>query len=157
MPHLFPAGYDGDSVLALIDAARIPILPEVLEASGLDHRYLFKRGTRDEWGDATPWLVRLEQESDLTRKLFTGGKSAGQYWDNAAVIFIRSSRPLAMIWSHLRKFTKFQDTRGKCVFFRFWAPSCLERHLKGHDEATTPSRFRWWPSRRCGWHWERRP
>ncbi|ARC89454.1 DUF4123 domain-containing protein [Rhodovulum sp. MB263] len=138
MPHLFPAGDDGDSVLALIDAARMPMLPEVLEASGLDHRCLFKGDARDEWGDAAPWLVRLEQESDLTRKLFTGGKSAGQYWNNAAAIFIRSSRSLDMIWSHLRKFTKFQDAGGRWIFFRFWAPPYLARYLKGHDEAATP-------------------
>lgn len=107
---------------AVLDAARIPALPELLEASELEHRCLFKGEAYADYKDVAPWLVRLEPQSKFTRNLFTRTEADLHVWDAEPGIFIRSHAPLKDLWRHLRKFTKLQDEAGKWFYFRFWEP-----------------------------------
>lgn len=45
---------------AILDAAKAPNLPELLEASGLAHRCLFKGSAFDELKDVAPWIGSLK-------------------------------------------------------------------------------------------------
>jgi hypothetical protein len=114
---------------AVLDAAKVPGLPEMLEGSGLQHACLFQGSAAEELRDAAPWIVRLEENHFLTRALFTRGDGPLDLWDAEAGIFLRSAAPLNAVRAHLRKFTRCQDTRGRWVYFRFWDPLPSQAYL----------------------------
>ncbi len=105
---------------AVLDAARVLNLAELLETSGLEHRCLFKGEAYDELKDVAPWLVALEEGNAFTRHLFTAGTTPWCLWDQAPGIYARSRAPLDLIWRHFRKFTRVKDDQGKWYYFRFW-------------------------------------
>ncbi len=113
------------NVYAVLDANRMPALPEVIEAAELQASCLFS-GESAEHGDAAPWLVRLHATDALTRHLFTDGDendlAPWECWRARAGILIRANMPLDALRSHLRRFMRVQDSMGRPFFFRFWEP-----------------------------------
>jgi len=94
---------------AILDAAKVLSLPEMLEASGLEHRCLFKGAAYDEMKDVAPWIVRLEEGNSFTRNLFTRSDVPWHMWDSEPGIYLRSIGTLNDMWKHFRKFTRVQD------------------------------------------------
>lgn len=131
-PVLFPG--DGMSTYAILDAAKVPNLPEMLETSGLMHRCLFTGAAREDFGRAAPWIVRLEAGAPLTRCLFSRSDAPWHLWDAAPGIFVLSDGDLDAVSAHFRKFTRVQDADGAWFFFRFWEPSIWDGIAAG-DEA----------------------
>lgn len=117
-----PAAIKPLNTYAILDAAKVVNLPELLEDSALEHRCLFKGEAYDELKDAAPWLVRLEDGNGFTGNLFTRSEAYWHLWDDEAGIYVRSRRSLDELWRHLRKFTRVQDEAGKWYYFRFWEP-----------------------------------
>ncbi|WP_298258159.1 DUF4123 domain-containing protein [uncultured Litoreibacter sp.] len=115
-----PAAVPPLHTYAILDAAKVPSLPELLATSGLDHRCLFKGDAFDELKDVAPWIVRLEADHKFTRNLFTRSKARWHLWDAEPGIYLRSRGTLDDMWAHFRKFTKVQDENGKWFYFRFW-------------------------------------
>jgi hypothetical protein len=116
-------GPDTLKTYAILDAARMPNLPERLEGSGLEHRCLFTGESRESFGDVSPWVVRLVPDSAFTRALFTDEPTAPAkqyYWRSNPGIFLRSTGDLDQVWSHFRKFTRLRDASGAWMYFRFW-------------------------------------
>ena len=54
-----PAAVPPMQTYAILDAAKLTNLPELLERSGLEHRCLFKDDAYDELKNVAPWIVRL--------------------------------------------------------------------------------------------------
>jgi len=54
---------------AILDAAKVVNFVEMLEASGLEHRCLFKGDAAEEMRDVAPYVVRLEEDNTFTRNL----------------------------------------------------------------------------------------
>ncbi len=124
------AGGDSEAVppmqtYAILDAAKVFGLADMLDTSGLEHRCLFKGDAYDELKDVAPWIVRLEEGSDFTRNLFTVGKEPWFMWDKEPGIYVRSRGTLDDMWRHFRKFTRVQDEDGKWYYFRFWEGSFI--------------------------------
>lgn len=119
---------------ALLDAGRIPGLPELLETSRLDHLCLF-RGERDGVGATAPWLVRLKESDKFTRNLFRQSSRAWHLWGKDCGIFLRSDAEMAALSDHFRRFTRIRDRQGRIVFFRFWDPLVAGTYFPGvgHD------------------------
>ncbi|MEP4206957.1 DUF4123 domain-containing protein, partial [Marinobacter alexandrii] len=103
---------------AILDGAKVAGLPEVLAASGLEHRCLFKGDAFDELKDVAPWIVGLEDGHKFTRNLFTRSDARWHLWDNEPGIYVRSRGTLDDMWGHFRKFTKVQDEQGKWYYLR---------------------------------------
>ena len=128
-----PGIIDGRAVLplhtyAVLDAAKLPGLPEMLEASGLDHACLFLGIAAKDYRDVAPYLVRLQEGHGFTRKLFSQGDAPWEMWDAGLGIFLRSQGTLDELRRHLRKFTRVQDDRAggaAWVYLRFWEPTLL--------------------------------
>ncbi|NSX55260.1 DUF4123 domain-containing protein [Parasulfitobacter algicola] len=117
---------------AILDAAKVPNLPELLSTSELEHRCLFNGQAEDDLGDVAPWIVKLEDGNTFTRYLFTQDPedSVPWYlWSKEPGIYIRSTASLDDLWRHFRKFTKFTDHTGKAFFFRFWEPMMANAYL----------------------------
>lgn len=127
----------------ILDAARVQALPELLEASGLEYRCLFKGDAYEDLKDVAPWVVRLDAESRFTRNLFTRSDTPWHLWELEPGIYLRSRETLEDIWRHFRKFTKLRDDKGKWYYWRFWeggfllqtlnAATAAERRMFFHD------------------------
>lgn len=117
-----PANVTPVHTYAILDAAKVMNLPEMLKDSGLEHRCLFQGDAEDELGEVAPWVVTLDTENSFVRKLFSKSTSISDIWDVNHGIFIRSKGSLKQIHQHFRKFTKIQTSDGKWYYFRFWEP-----------------------------------
>jgi hypothetical protein len=122
---------------ALLDAAKVPGLPEMLETSGPEHTCLFQGAAAEDLSDVAPWLVRLEEGHRLTRNLFTRGNAPWAMWDAKVGLFVRSQSSLDDLRRHLRKFTRVRNNAGRTVFFRFWDAGVLDCLARGHRDAPT--------------------
>jgi len=113
---------------AILDAAKVVNFVEMLEASGLEHRCLFKGEAAEEMRDVAPYVVRLEEDVDFTRNLFSFDPEQEVpwfMWDREPGIYVRSRGSLEEMWRHFRKFTKVQDEDGKHSYFRSWETRIL--------------------------------
>ncbi|WP_179381730.1 DUF4123 domain-containing protein [Jannaschia marina] len=126
---------------AVLDAARVPGLPEMLDGSGLDHACLFQGQAASELRDVAPWLVRLEESHGLTRALFTRGDGPNHLWDKEPGIFLRSQEALDAVRKHLRKFTKVRDEDGRWYYARFWEPRWCAWSIQTLDGTQDGTRF----------------
>lgn len=105
---------------AILDAAKVMNLPELLENSGLEHRCLFKGDAYDQLKDVAPWIIRLEEDNRFTRDLFTRSDAYWHLWAKEPGVYVRSRAALDDLWRHLRKFTRVPDDQGKMHYLRFW-------------------------------------
>lgn len=122
---------------AILDAAKVVNFVEMLEASGLEYRCLFKGKVAKEMRDVAPYVVRLEEDNDFTGNLFSHDPERDVpwfMWSKEPGIYIRSRGSLEDMWGHFRKFTKVQDEDGKWFYFRFWESPVSTRLLSlGND------------------------
>ena len=128
-----PASVPRMRTYAILDAAKVPNLPELLECSGLAHRCLFKGAAYDELKDVAPWIVQLEDSNIFTRNLFTQSDAERHLWDVEPGIYVRSRGTLNEMWQHFRKFTRGQDRRGNWYYIRFYDPDYLSAYLTVMD------------------------
>lgn len=127
---LAAAGGDADKVppmntFAVLDAANVINLPELLANSGLDHECMFIGEAKDELGDVAPWIVHLKSDTALTRNIFTTGKAPWQLWDKNPGMVLRARATCSEMQKHFRKILKVQDDTGKWFYFRFWEGTAL--------------------------------
>ena len=134
-------GVAGPYGYAILDAALIPNLPEMLEASGLPHRCLFRIDEAPELAATAPWLVALQGEGRLLRGLFTRGKAPQHLWDRHAAIFLTSHAGLSDLWQMLRRFTRVRDERGRWYYWRFWDARALYSFLAAPDFSPMAQQF----------------
>lgn len=115
---------------AILDAARLSILPELLEASGLPHKCFFTGEAKDDLGDAAPWLVELQANHPFLRALMSAEEEVpGGLWDIEPGIYLTTTLGFDAVWSHCRKFTRLQNDKGDWMFFRYWSPSVSTRMM----------------------------
>lgn len=147
LPWLFPptstadAGMREISTFVVVDGARVPNIPELIEASGLEGRSLFGEGADERLIESGPWLVRLEQDSRFTRRFFleSNEQRADQaLWMANCGIFIRSRSELEGLSGHLRKFTKIKDEDERWFFFRFWDSDFMGLYLRQKNAVQLP-------------------
>ena len=133
--HLSPSETDVPAdapcnTYAILDAGRIVGCVEILDASGLDHHCLYQGELAREVPDLAPWLVKLDPENLILRKLMLGSKEtpppAFALWPNAPALYIRSRLNLDQLLSHLRHFGQIDLKDSKPVFLRYWGPLVLE-------------------------------
>jgi len=123
---------------AILDAAKVVNFVEMLEASGLEHRCLFKGEAAEEMRDVAPYVVRLEEDNTFTRNLFSHDPEQEVpwfMWSREPGIYVRSRGTLEDMWRHFRKFTKVQDEDGKWFYFRFWEGIYLDAILYRSEQA----------------------
>lgn len=126
----------GSSALAtyaILDAAKVDNLLEIMDGSDVVRECLFKGSARDDLGHVAPWIVQLEGGSRFTRSLFVHDPDNAVPWhlfSREPGIFLRSDRTLAELRDHFRKYTKAQDENGKWFYVRFWEPRWTRQLLE---------------------------
>lgn len=131
----------GPHSYALLDAALIPNLPELLEMSGLQHRCLFKTEDTPALANVSPWIVSLEGDDRFVQNLFTKSSYPSHLWGSDGVIFLTSSAKLDDLWRMLRRFTRVSDERGRWYFWRFWDARVLLSFLGERDFSPMAQQF----------------
>ncbi len=116
---------------AVLDAANVQNLPEILSASGLEYVCLFNGDAGDELRDVAPWIVKLEEGNRFVRHLFTQGDAPWAMWDRAPGIYVRSRDGLEDLRTHLRKFVKVRDEAGAWYYLRLYDPRVMRAFLRG--------------------------
>lgn len=116
---------------AILDAAKITGLPEMLEVADMASRCLFRGSAYHELADAAPWLVQLRSSDSLVRKLFTAADPPRGLWNLEAAVFFRSPITFDHLWTHLRRFTRLRDSGGSWFYFRFWEPEVMRCFASG--------------------------
>ncbi|WP_312530514.1 DUF4123 domain-containing protein [Paracoccus sp. (in: a-proteobacteria)] len=125
----------------VIDGARVPNIPEMIEAYGLEGRSLFGEGADERLIASGPWLVQLEPGNRFIRRFFLEGceqRSDQALWMENWGIFIRSRSGLNGLSGHFRKFTKIKDENGQWLFFRFWDTDFMGLYLRQKNAAQLP-------------------
>lgn len=110
---------------AVLDAAKIPGLPDLLDDASLKCRCIFKGSAYRELGEVAPWVVCITKGDGFVRSLFTASDLPRDLWNREAGIFIRTQLSLDDLWSHLRHFTRLRDVNGTWYYFRFWEPEVI--------------------------------
>lgn len=136
-----PLAQSGRRSYAVIDAALVPNLPELLEASGLPHRCLYRIETQPELAHSAPWLVALTQDCRFLRGIFTAGDRPDQLWNSHAVMLLASDSDLDALHRLLRRFTRVQDSEGRWYYWRFWEPRALLAFLAEADFSPMARQF----------------
>ncbi len=111
---------------ALLDAAKVPGLVELLASSDLEHRCFFKGQPFETLKDVAPWLVRLERGNRFTRYLFTDDPHEDvpwYLWRANPGVFIRSQSDFEKVFKHFRKFIKVTDDTGAWLYVRMAEPA----------------------------------
>ena len=116
---------------AILDAAKVPNLPEMIGTSGLPHRCLFSGEALETLGAVAPWVDGLAPDSAFTRNLFSRSDAPWHLRDAAPGIFVVSQADLRGVWSHFRRFTRVRDETGRGFYFRFWDPAIWDGILDG--------------------------
>lgn len=110
---------------AILDAAKLSLVPDILETSGSEHACLFQGAAATDMRDLSPWLVALGCDDRVTRALMTDVKGPRGLWRHDLGVFIRTAAPFDQVWRHLRRFVRLRHAEtGEWLYFRFW-----ERHV----------------------------
>jgi len=118
---------------AILDAAKVVNLPELLGNSGLEHQCMFKGTAYDDLKNVAPWIVRLEEGNDFTRRLFTGPEGINGLWNSAPGVYVRSRQDLVGVQGHFRKFARIKMPEKGWVFFRYFDVVVLEAIIKSDE------------------------
>lgn len=140
---LFP---DDQQVLAVIDLAKFAQGSHLLEGHDGLSRSLFVGDAAEDFADSAPYLVELDANSRLTRLLLThdpalsAAMTTRHAYQLEASIFLHPAADFDTLWSHLRRFTRIADARGKWFYFRFWEPRYLMTLARSPVAALSPAR-----------------
>lgn len=110
-------------LFALLDAAREPRIPELLEASGEEYQSLYEGDSAEELATVAPYLTRVPTVSPLLETL------VGQGWGKSWGCFLASGAPLAEVRRRLRRLQFVEDEDGETLYFRFYDPRVLRVFL----------------------------
>lgn len=123
---------------ALVDAARVPEVPELLAETGLPHGCLFRGRAKESLSSVAPWIVEIGPDTRLTREFFTSDRRLQIDQASPPEMLLKTKGQLADLSRHLRRFIRLRDYNGRWSFFRFWDARILADYLwlQGQEETT---------------------
>jgi len=108
---------------AVLDSARDERIFDLIDRAREDKACLYAGRLPFALQRTAPYLVELERDSPLTRRLIEEG------WGNSWGIFVASDAGMHELRRHLRHFLRVQDERGKRLIFRWYDPRVLRLYL----------------------------
>lgn len=112
-----------EPVYAILDGARDPRVQPAVLGSGLAHQCLLAGNLGKELSQAAPYLVRLDRESEFTRRILKLG------WGQSFGIYLASPASIEHLRVHFRRFLRVEDEQGKRLYFRYYDPRVLRVYL----------------------------
>lgn len=118
----------GESLYAVLDAARDPAVLKLLQGFGEEVQSLYDGRRGEQLADVAPYLVRVPAGSKLFEALLREG------WGKSWGIFALCDASLAELRRHLRRFLVVQTEDRSALYFRFYDPRVLRPFLESANE-----------------------
>lgn len=134
-------------VIALLDAASLPGLPERIESRQVEALSLFMGAKAEELRDVAPYLVRLDLNGVFMRDFLNNGQLPWAMWSKRPGLLLLSNLDLKALQKHFRRFLRVQAD-GNTFFFRFWEPASAIAYFNA--SAASNDRARWFFPREGG-------
>jgi Domain of unknown function (DUF4123)/FHA domain len=112
----------GDSLYAVLDAARDPQILELLRESYAEYESLYEGKSAEDLVDYAPYLTRPALDPALLDLLVTEG------WGKSWGVYFSCPQPVREVRKHLRQFLMVQ-IQDRAVYFRFYDPRVLRIFL----------------------------
>ncbi|MFD1796552.1 DUF4123 domain-containing protein [Paracoccus aurantiacus] len=141
--HLAESG----DVVAILDAASLPGLPERIESRQIAALCLFTGDLTETLRDVAPYLMRLAPENPLLRDYVNDGDVPWAMWKKRAGILMRTDLGLSELQRHFRRMLRVRTESGT-FFFRFWEPATAHAYFS--EIALSEDRGRWFYPREGG-------
>ncbi len=114
---------DDADVFCVLDGATVTGLLGHLYNCDLEYECLYRGELQPDLAEVAPYLVRLQENSDVTRWVIE--KGWGRHWG----VFARSREGLRSLRGHFRRFLTVHDGNGKPLYFRYYDPRVLRVYL----------------------------
>lgn len=111
------------NVFAVLDGASIPDLLDMLYEHYPEFICLYRGELEPDIAEVAPYLVRLEQNSPITKWILDRG------WGNHWGIFAITQVDLTALRQHFRRFLTVHDEQGTPMLFRYYDPRVLRVYL----------------------------
>jgi len=111
------------SLYAIFDAARDPLVLELLKEAACHQLSLFDGDTRVRMADAAPYLVQIPQNSPALELLVRAS------WGKGWASFLASELDFMAVRAQLRRSLMAQLPTGEIGYLRFFDPSILQTFL----------------------------
>jgi len=127
----------------LLDGARFPGLPAMLERLRVPHLCLYRGEPRRELAMVAPYLAWAAFGGELLAWILTDARLL------ESVLFLRCGAPMETLRSHFRRFLYVRDSHGEVRYFRFYDA----RVMAGLFPAWTPAEQARWMGPVCVTAW----
>lgn len=111
------------NLYAIFDAARDPLILELLKDAACRQLSLFDGDTRVRMADAAPYLVEIPKESPVLELLIRAG------WGRGWASFLASDVDFMAVRAQLRRSLMVKMPDGEVGYFRYFDPSILQAFL----------------------------
>jgi hypothetical protein len=122
-PALFDTVHQGQSLYAILDAARTFDIPFRLRSAKVEHDCLYRGRNAEVLWHVAPYLVRCEQEAEFGRWMIEEG------WGESWGIYLTSTVGLEGLCEHFRQFLLVNTDDDRELYFRFYDPRVLRAFL----------------------------
>ncbi len=124
---------DGTSVYAVLDGASVPgLLDRLYGQKRPEFECLYQGELTPDLAEVSPYLVRLERDSEITQWVL--GEGWGKHWG----VFVLAAADLLSLRKHLRRFLIVHDSDRKPLYFRYYDPRVLRTYLPTCNEKELP-------------------
>lgn len=135
------------AVVALLDAACLPGLPERLESRAMPTLSLFQGDLAETLRDVAPYLVQIDPAGSLMRDFVNDGDLPWAMWKKRPGILIATDLDLAALQKHFRRLLRVRTDDGT-FFFRFWEQASALAYFAAITDSA--DRGRWFYPREGG-------
>ena len=135
------------TVVALLDAACLPGLPERLESREIPALSLFQGDLATQLRDVAPYLVQMETGGSLMRDVLNDADLPWAMGKKRPGILILGNLDLAALQKHFRRLLRVR-AEDSTFFFRFWEQASALAYFDAL--ATSADRGRWFYPREGG-------
>ncbi|WP_158442387.1 DUF4123 domain-containing protein [Paracoccus aminophilus] len=133
-------GSHGRNCFAVLDAASLPNLPELLSVSDQQFDCLFRGKARSDLANVAPWILRLDPTSRFTQRLWIQGTAPWQLGGKFRGLLLSSDDSIGQVTQHFRRLTRIRRADAdEWMFFRFYNPhtiAAIAPHLTRQEAAS---------------------
>jgi hypothetical protein len=120
---LFDAVRPGESLYAILDAARTVDIPFRLRSAKAEYDCLYRGRSAEVLWHVAPYLLRCEWDAEVFRWTLEEG------WGDSWGIYLTSAAGLEGLCEHFRQFLLVKTEEDRELYFRFYDPRVLRAFL----------------------------
>jgi len=118
-------GSEQDCIVAVLDGASVPGLPQVMHEQRIEHECLYRGELKPDLVATAPYVARCKPQHPFTEWLLTEGW--GRHWGIFAAV--PQGLPMRDLRKHFRTFLMVKDPQGRTLYFRYYDPRVMGVYL----------------------------